>query len=143
MKIKKYQDTDRESLIAVWAKSVLATHHFLKPEDFEFYRAIVNGIDFTTLDVYCAFDETESIAAFLAVAGGKLEMLFVRPESIGKGIGKHLIQFALDKLQVTQVDVNEANILAVAFYKKCGFIRYDRLAVDDCGKPYPILKMKL
>lgn len=61
----------------------------------------------------------------------------------GTGIGKKLITYAIDNLQVTRVDVNEQNIQAVGFYKHMGFSIYKRANLDGEGKEYPILHMQL
>jgi putative acetyltransferase len=79
----------------------------------------------------------------LGVANRKLEMLFLSPDVIGKGVGRKLMEFVLNDLHVNQVDVNEGNTNATGFYQKFGFKVYDRTPLDDHGKPYPILKMRL
>ena len=48
-------------------------------------------------------------------------MLFIHPQSRGKQIGKTLLTFSIEKMNVKKVDVNEQNDQAVGFYKKCGF----------------------
>lgn len=126
----------------VWEQSVRATHLFLKIEDIAFYKSIVEKMDFSAFDVYCVFDSV-CMVGILGVANHKLEMLFLRPGYIGKGIGRYLMNFVLRELGVNQVDVNEGNAAAVAFYEKFGFQCYDRTALDDSGRPYPILKMRL
>ena len=68
------------------------------------------------------------------MAEGKVEMLFLSPDFIGKGFGKMLLQFAIDVLKISNVDVNEQNTAAVEFYKKTGFITYQRSDTDDQGK---------
>ena len=60
-----------------------------------------------------------------------------------QGVGKKLITYAIDNLQVTKVDVNEQNIQAVGFYKHIGFNIYKRSDLDGEGKAYPILHMQL
>ncbi len=92
---------------------------------------------------FCAISANEEVLGFEGVAEQKLEMLFLRPDCIGKGIGKALTRLAIDELDVTEVDVNEGNINAVAFYKQFGFEVYDRTPLDSTGKPYPILMMRL
>ena len=48
-------------------------------------------------------------------------MLFIDNNHRGIGIGKKLITYAIDNLQVTKVDVNEQNNQAVGiFYKHIG-----------------------
>ena len=56
----------------------------------------------------------------MGIAKGNLEMLFIDNNYRGIGIGKKLITYAIDNLQVTKVDVNEQNNQAVGFYKHIG-----------------------
>ena len=142
--IQPYNDRFKEQLILVWENSVRATHHFLAAADIDYYKTIVSGIDFNSFPVFCLIEtETDSVLGFMGIADYKIEMLFLAPESIGKGLGKTLINFAINELHVDKVDVNEQNQNAVNFYSKFGFVRYDRTDRDDEGKDYPILKMKL
>jgi putative acetyltransferase len=39
--------------------------------------------------------------------------------------------------------VNEQNTAAVAFYKACGFVVEGRSELDETGRPYPLLHMRL
>ena len=130
-------------MIALWERSVRATHDFLTAEDIDGLVPQVQAMDFNSFDVYCAFDENDKMVGILGVAEQKLEMLFLEPAEIGKGIGRQLIQFVMKDLAVDKVDVNEGNTKAIDFYKKFGFKVYDRTPLDDHGNPYPILKMKL
>jgi putative acetyltransferase len=143
IRILRFKDTYRDELIDVWERSVRATHDFLKPGEIDKIKILVLGIDFNSFDVYCIFDDEDKMVGILGVADKKLEMLFLAPESIGKGVGRKLMEFVLQDLQVNAVDVNEDNTSATSFYKKFGFKVYERTPFDDHGQPYPILKMKL
>lgn len=143
MNLRPYEDSYRNAIIEVWESSVRTTHHFLSEEDIRFYKSIVNEINFNEFEVYCAFSEQNQLIGFMGIANQKLEMLFLKPDYIGKGIGKSMTEFAIEKLNVNEVDVNEDNKSAVGFYENLGFVRFDRTLLDDCGKPYPILKMRL
>ncbi len=70
-------------------------------------------------------------------------MLFIHPQSRGKQIGKTLLTFSIEKMNVKKVDVNEQNDQAVGFYKKCGFETTSRSELDATGKAYPTLHMEL
>jgi putative acetyltransferase len=140
--IIKYTDKYRQQILDVWEQSVLATHNFLKPADFQAIKEIVKSIDFTAFDVYCLVQHGQ-VAGFLGVAERKLEMLFLSPAYLGKRLGKQLMNFALQELKVDKVDVNEQNARAVEFYKQFGFKTYERTEKDDQGNDYPLLRMRL
>jgi putative acetyltransferase len=141
--IEPYSYIYRDQIIHVWERSVRATHHFLNESDIIYYKSMVDNIDFSEFNLYCYFTDSRELAGFLGVDGHKLEMLFLSPEFIGQGIGKTLIEFAKWELHINEVDVNEDNTSAVAFYKNQGFKVYGKTIKDSVGKPYPILKMKL
>ena len=68
---------------------------------------------------------------------------FVDPVCIGQGIGKMLITKAIYEYGILYVDVNEQNPNAANFYKRAGFVVFERKELDDMGNPFPILKMRL
>lgn len=140
--IEPYTEKDRTDLLIVWEKSVLATHDFLKPQDFEEIRNFLYTMDFSQFIVYCLWD-SKSLIGFIGIDETKIEMLFLHPDYIGQGLGKKLLQFACSTLNTTFVDVNEQNKSAYEFYLNFGFKTFERTEKDDLGKDYPILKMKL
>ena len=83
------------------------------------------------------------IIGFIVTDENRLEMLFITPNNRGKGTGKLLLQYAINQLGITEVDVNEQNPQAVGFYQYMGFIQYARSEIDGEGNPFPILHMKL
>lgn len=141
-KITKYADTYRPQVLAVWEKSVLATHDFLTPSDFEEIKELIRTINFNDLQVFCLVDGNE-VAGFIGVADKKVEMLFIAPEYFGQGHGLKLLNFAVNELNADKVDVNEQNVKALKFYQKFGFEIFERTDQDDQGRNYPLLRLKL
>lgn len=139
--IQKGGKADYSRLIIVWESSVKATHHFLKAEDFEFYKKRIPDY-FSNVDLY-VIRSGETINAFMGISGDNLEMLFVSADSRGKGSGKSLLMYALDNLNVKRVDVNEQNMQAIGFYERFGFKVISRSERDSMGKDYPILHLSL
>lgn len=137
MNIRKAAAADHPGIMQVWESSVLATHHFLQPSDFELFKKIIPEQFLPALNLYVA--EDAQILGVLGVSGENLEMLFVSAEARGKGIGKRLVEFALSDLGARNVDVNEQNLQAIGFYRKMGFVETGRSEVDGMGKPYPLL----
>jgi putative acetyltransferase len=138
--IKPYEEKYREQMISVWEKSVRATHHFVSSEEVDRLKELVKKIDFNSYSVYCLTSESK-VLGFLGVEDDVIETLFLDPDYIGQQLGTKLINFALDELKATKVNVNEQNLNAVKFYSKFGFVTYERTEEDSEG--YPILKMKL
>lgn len=130
-------------LVSLWAASVQATHYFLAISDFEFYKQLLEGGLLQQVTLTCARNAQGVIAGFSGCSGNELEMLFIDPLQRGKGIGKMLLQHAVDVLQISKVSVNEANTQALDFYLHCGFRVQSRSETDGMGKPYPLLHLSL
>ena len=139
--IKKIKVTDHPRLMEIWESSVLNTHDFLKEEDFLYYKERL-PVYFQYVNLF-GFEQEGILIGFMGIAEGNLEMLFIDNKYWGAGIGKKLITYAIDNLQVTKVDVNEQNVQAVGFYEYMGFNIYKRSNLDGEGKEYPILHMQL
>ena len=139
--IRKIKVTDYPRLIEIWESAVLSTHDFLKEEDCLYYKERL-PVYFQYVNLF-GFEQEGILIGFMGIAEGNLEMLFIDNKYRGAGIGKKLITYAIDNLQVTKVDVNEQNVQAVVFYKYMGFNIYKRSNLDGEGKEYPILHMQL
>lgn len=140
--IIEYSDTYKDQVLAIWEKSVLATHDFLKQDDFIEIKALVHSIDFNDFQVFCLLNENR-VLGFIGVAEKKVEMLFIDPAYIGQGLGKKLLNFAILELNANLVDVNEQNTNAFKFYQKFGFEIFERTDRDEQGREYPLLRMRL
>lgn len=132
-----------EKLVAVWEKSVKATHLFLSENEVEEIKKYIpqalNGV----AHLIIAEDEGSRPVAFMGIEGQKLEMLFIAPEERGKGLGRKLIRYGIENYSVSELAVNEQNPLAKGFYEHMGFQVYKRTDHDEQGNPYPLLYMKL
>jgi len=142
-KIDKIKKSEYQQVVDVWEASVRATHDFLKEEDILFFKPLILNTYLDAVELRCIRNTRNKIVGFLGVAEQNLEMLFIHPEYRGRKIGKLLLDYSLENLAVTKVDVNEQNEQAVGFYTHCGFEVIGRSELDATGKPYPILHMEL
>ena len=130
-----------ERLLAVWESSVRATHLFLTEDEIlrirDYVPQALNGAAHLVIA-----EETGCPVAFMGVADGCLEMLFVEPGHHGSGCGKALLQYGMERYGVDSLTVNEQNPQAVGFYSHMGFQMVRRSETDEQGGPYPILYMK-
>ncbi len=126
--IRKVKATDYPRLMEIWESAVSSTHDFLKEEDFLYYKEQL-PVYFQHVTLF-GFEQEGILAGFMGIAKENLEMLFIDNNYRGIGIGKKLITYAIDNLQVTKVDVNEQNSQAVGFYEHIGFNTYKRSDLD-------------
>lgn len=134
---------DLPRLLAVWESAVRATHDFLVPGDIERLRPLVRDGLAAFAPLHVLRDGRGAVYAFLGADHGAIEMLFVHDEWRGRGAGGRLVQFAIEALGATRVDVNEQNALGVGFYRHLGFRAVARSPLDGQGQPYPILHLLL
>lgn len=140
--IDQVSETDFDTLLEVWEASVRATHDFISEENIQFFKPLVRNEALPSLELRYVRNENNVPVGFIGVAGGKVEMLFIHPDYFGKGIGKRLLEYAIQNMNASELDVNEQNLNAIGFYKKMGFVVVGRSEFDSTGKPFPILHMK-
>ncbi|SEJ37120.1 GNAT family N-acetyltransferase [Pseudomonas sp. NFR16] len=134
---------DYEELTQVWEASVRATHDFLPDDYIKLLRNLLLTQYLGAVNLFCTRDSHLRITGFGGTTPGKLEMLFIAPDYRGMGLGKKLLDYAIEHFQVTELDVNEQNPQALGFYEKQGFEVVGRSKVDGLGRPYPMLRMRI
>lgn len=146
MKIIEVNERNEElidELVDVWEDSVINTHTFLSLEEINSIKEYVPDALKEIEHLVIAKSLEDVIVAFMGVQATKLEMLFLRNNERGKGLGKELIKYGIEMYHLNEVTVNEQNPSAKGFYEHMGFETYKRSAVDEQGNNYPILYMKL
>ena len=119
----------------------MATHDFLKEEDFNEIKTALITDYFPNVNLYAIADKGVYVG-FIGLSPDSIEMLFIDCDCRGQGYGSALIEFA-KQYGATKVDVNEQNPSALNFYKAKGFRINGRDETDDAGRPYPILHLSL
>lgn len=135
------RDEDFPEIIGVWRSAVDATHGFVSPQDLlemerELIPAFLPMLDLTVATV------DGRVVGFCGVDGEVLEMLFIHDDFRGKGVGSQLLAHAIES-GVRELQVNEDAPESVDFYRHRGFEVVRRTDLDDAGRPYPTLHMRL
>jgi putative acetyltransferase len=140
-KISAISRDEYEQVIELWDSSVRETHNFVSETDIHFYKS--NMVKYlNNVNLYAVRDDASQIIGFMGTSEDNIELLFVQPQQMKKGIGKFLINYAVNQLQIKKVDVNEQNAQAFRFYQKMGFCVENRSEYDSEGLLYPILHMR-
>lgn len=132
---------DYFSLIKVWEASVRETHDFLEEEEILFYKKAILEYYFDNVKLYGIKESVSEIKAFIGLSDNQVEMLFVHPNYHRQSFGTQLIHFALNRMHVYNVGVNEENKKALKFYFHLGYKIVGRDDVDAEGKNHPILHL--
>lgn len=145
--IRRASPEDCDALLALWERSVRATHAFLREEDIAFYKPLVEEFLVSDCELWVACDDASGAArGFMMLDGeaspAKLEALFVDPAASRGGIGSALVRHAHALKGRLVLDVNEQNPGALAFYARLGFVRTGRSPLDGAGKPFPLIHME-
>ena len=132
-----------KQLLKIWESSVRETHLFLSDNEIkriaDYVPLALNNINHLVI----VEDDNYQPVAFMGIEKERLEMLFVAPNEMKKGLGKSLIQFGIKNYLLKELTVNEQNPQAKGFYEHLGFHVYKRTETDEQGNPYPLLYMKL
>ena len=132
-----------KQLLKIWESSVRETHLFLSDNEIkriaDYVPLALNNINHLVI----VEDDNYQPVAFMGIEKERLEMLFVSPHEMKKGLGKSLIQFGIKNYQLKELTVNEQNPQAKGFYEHLGFHVYKRTETDEQGNPYTLLYIKL
>ncbi|HCI7053990.1 TPA: acetyltransferase [Klebsiella quasipneumoniae subsp. quasipneumoniae] len=138
--IRRSRPDEGDKLIAIWCRSVDATHDFLskayRRELEELVRAFI-----PEAPLWVAVNTEDQPIAFMLLTGDHMDALFVDPDVRGCGVGRLLIAHALSLTPTLTTNVNEQNEQAVGFYQRMGFKVTGRSETDDLGQPYPLLNL--
>ncbi|AIS03102.1 GNAT family N-acetyltransferase [Lactococcus lactis] len=132
-----------EKLVNLWENSVKASHLFLSNKEIEEIKKYVPQALREIEHLIVETDKTENPIAFMGIYKNKLEMLFISPVHMKTGLGRKLIEEAIENYSVNELVVNEQNPKAKGFYEHLGFRVYKRNPIDEQGNQYPILFMHL
>ena len=132
-----------DKLLNIWESSVKKTHLFLTDVDIQNIKSEVNKSLWNIKYLYGFYDENDFIQGFIGVEKEKIEMLFIDADTIGQGIGKLLLSYAIKNLNAKYVDVNEQNLQGLGFYTHLGFNIINRSKYDESGRPFPILHLTI
>jgi putative acetyltransferase len=142
--IRRDHPSEHPALVALWERSVRATHDFLTDADIVGLRPrVVDALDDEALELWVLADGTDAPIGFMGLAGDDITALFLDPDHRGRGGGRRLVAHAqaLRRGALT-VDVNEQNPGARGFYEALGFTVAGRSPLDGDGRPFPLLHMR-
>lgn len=135
-------DDDRPALLRIWRRAVEATHDFLTPSDVDGIEEQVRTAALPALALTVAQGPDGALLGWVGVHGTRVEALFVDPDAHRRGVGTALLAATTAGEPSVELDVNEQNPSALAFYERHGFVRVGRSERDGEGRPFPLLHLR-
>ena len=142
MSFREARAGDQARLFDIWHAAVVATHDFLTENDRQEIAKVVKHEYLPNAAFTVYTDADDRPLAFMGCTGNNIDALFVDPAHHGQGIGRRFTERMQCEFDIVTVQVNEQQPQAHAFYRSCGFTDIRRDAVDDAGRPFPIIHMQ-
>ena len=120
MHIRKYKDSDLESVLDSWEIATRLAHEFMKDDFIAQERKNIKEVYLHNTDTWVAEIDNE-VMGFISLMGNEVGAIFLQPICHGKGIGKALMDKAQELHGNLEVEVFKANSIGRNFYSKYGF----------------------
>ena len=149
MIIQKANITDNEILTAItkkskaywgysaeqiqkWDKNLTISQDYIRDQNV--FKLVDNGF---IVGYYSYIFKNEKVI--------ELDYLFILPEHIGKGFGKHLVLDFLNRIKEEKIEriILDSEPNAEEFYSKMGFVKIGEFETSIKNRFMPIMEMKL
>lgn len=128
--IRKYGETDVDSVLDIWYEASELAHPFLE-------AAFVEKVKNDMREIYLphsktwVYEEDDKVVGFISMLENEIGGLFVKPDEHARGIGTQLVDYVLDMNNQIEVEVFEKNSIGRAFYNKYGFVLVKQYQHDE------------
>jgi putative acetyltransferase len=133
MNIREYNNKDKDRILEIWYKASKQAHYFLSENLLQFQK---KEIEYKYLAIATTWVAEESgiICGFISLLDNYIGGLFIDTQYQGRGIGKSLIDKAIDEKDFLTVGVYAKNKNARKFYQKTGFSFVGEELQKDTGE---------
>ncbi|MBN1987872.1 MAG: N-acetyltransferase [Bacteroidales bacterium] len=136
--IRPLQEADLETVVDLWLKSSIKAHSFIEASFWEGQVNAMREVYIPSADTWVA-DYEGMLVGFVSLNEEMLAALFVHPFFQGNGIGKQLLQFAMEQSDSLVLSVYKENKRAMDFYRKQGFETVQEQVDKHTGMPEVIM----
>jgi ribosomal protein S18 acetylase RimI-like enzyme len=140
--IRGYRAADMQALSAIWFDASRIAHPFIGEVRLREQRTLIETIYLPQAETLVAVHRGEP-AGFISLMDDFIGGLFVSPDHQGAGIGRTLVEHAIQSRAQLHLEVYTANARACAFYRSLGFVETGRRPIDDQGLPFENTQMTL
>lgn len=130
--IRRYRDSDLDTVLEAWYAASLLAHPFLDEEFFRRERIAIRDVHLRVAETW-VYQYDGGVVGFVALVGNEVGGLFVDPGHQGRGIGRALMDHARAIHGTLELDVFRDNSAGRAFYAKYGFRQVGEGVHEETG----------
>lgn len=140
--IRNLENKDIDKIMDIWLKSTIKAHDFISED---YWKKSYNTVKYVYIPIAETFvyEDDEDIKGFISIINNEfIGALFVDVDAQSNGIGKCLIDYALNKYKKLNLAVYKDNKKSVDFYIHRGFkIIKEQVNEDSAHKEYIMEKI--
>ncbi len=141
--IRKLENTEIDKVMDIWEKTTIKAHNFIPKKYWENNYNTVKDVYIPMADTFI-YEDNGVIKGFISIINNEfIGALFVNIDSQGMGIGKALLEYAMNKYRKLALAVYMDNKQAVKFYLSRGFKIIKEQVNEDSGFKEYIMEMAL
>lgn len=134
--------SDTKTLSAIWLDASLIAHPFIGRQRLLEQRLLIEDKYLPNSETWVACQGNKSLG-FISLLDNFVGGIFVEPGQQGKGVGRQLISYVLERKGELSLEVYTQNEQAVRFYTSLGFREVSRRPYDDEGMPFENARLTL
>ncbi len=138
--IRRYAEQDTEAVIDVWRLASEVATPFLPADFLEREPDNIRNIYLPHAETW-VFEAEGSVVGFLSLIGDEVGAIFVYPRCHGRGIGRALMDHAVQLRGSLYLDVFKDNALGRRFYERYGFLCEGEHVHEETGCTLVRLKL--
>lgn len=140
--IRKLGDKDTNKIMNIWLNSTIKAHDFIDKNYWENSYNTVKNIYIPMSETF-VYEEDNCIKGFISIINNEfIGALFVDINEQGVGIGKELINYAINKYKKLILAVYKENKNSVNFYLNRGFKIIKEQINEDSGYSEYLMEIK-
>lgn len=131
--IRKIENKDIDKTMDIWLESTIKAHDFIPKEYWEDNYNTVKDVYIPIAETF-VYEDKEGMKGFISIINDEfIGALFVATKYQGSGIGKQLINYAINRYEKLNLAVDKDNKKSVGFYINRGFEIVKEQVNEDSG----------
>ncbi|MGL4912833.1 MAG: N-acetyltransferase [Romboutsia sp.] len=138
--IRKIESKDIDKTMDIWLESTIKAHDFISEEYWKNSYDTVKNVYIPMAEIF-VYEDEDGIKGFISIINNEfIGALFIATEYQGSGIGKSLIDYAIDRYKNLNLAVYKGNKKSVQFYINRGFKIVKEQVNEDSGQEEYLMK---